>query len=379
MLILRPGYPLIRVPAATLAIVALLVMCSTVAADQPAQSVVRGKVIDSSGGVLPGVTVVATATDGRLLATAVTDGSGGYLFRALPTGSITLTFQLEGFASAAVALAIQSGAESRVVQRLDLAPLSETVVVHAPGAVDPPSRLVPPPPLPPVVRPVPAHDRDSICGPAKPAALPEALGTIRSRRVETQRQLYTTGEELIIDGGLHDGLEVGRNLVVRRYYLVRGTARADAVGEHSAGLLQIVAAGERSSVAVVVYACDELRKGDFLASFKPEPIRDPAPLGPPAYRDAARILFADEGQTLGAPRRLMVIDRGSEHGTAVGQRFTLFRQGRGAARRDVVGDAIVVAVRTDSATIRVERVSDAISAGDWAAPQGAASAARQPR
>jgi Carboxypeptidase regulatory-like domain len=368
---------MMRVPAATLAFVAVFVLCSTVAADQPAQGVVRGEVTDSSGGVLPGVTVVATATGGRLLATAVTDGSGGYVFRALPAGPITLTFQLEGFASAAVRLTVQPGAASRVVERLGLAPFSETVVVHAPSPVDPPSRLVSPPP--PVVRPVPAHDRDSICGPAKPVALPESLGTIRSGRYETQTGLYTTGAELVIDGGLLDGLEVGRNLIVRRYYRVWGATNADAVAEHSAGLLQIVAAGERSSAAVVVYACDELRKGDFLASFKPEPIRAPDPLGTPAYYDAARILFADEGQTLGAPRRLMVIDRGTEHGTRVGQRFTLFRQGHGRAKRDVVGDATVVAVRTGSATIRVDRVTDAISPGDWAAPQTASSVARQQR
>ena len=226
---------------------------------------------------------------------------------------------------------------------------------------------------------MPAHDRDSICGPAKPGALPESLGTIRTGRDATQRGLYTTGAELIIDGGLNDGLEVGRNLVVRRHYRVRGAESVDAVGEHSAGVLQIVAAGERSSVGVVVYACDELRKGDFLASFKPEPIRDPDPLGTPAYYDAARILFADEGQLLGAPRRLMVIDRGIDHGIRFGQRFTLFRQGPDAAKRDVVGDAIVVAVRTDSATIRVDHVLDAILAGDWAAPQAAASVARPQR
>jgi hypothetical protein len=365
-----------RVPATTLAIVMHVAMYSTVTAGQAARGVVRGEVTDDSGAVLPGVIVVVTATGGRLLATTVTDGAGGYVFSALPAGPITLTFQLEGFAGATVALAVQSGAESRVVQHLELAHFSETVVVHGPPPVDVPPRVIPPPLPPPVARPVVAHDRDSICGPAKPGALPESLGTIRSGSDASQRDLYGTGAELVIDGGLSDGLEVGRNLVVRRYYRVRGAAPGAAVGEHSAGLLQIVAAGERSSVAVVVYACDELRKGDFLASFNPEPIRDPDPSGIPAYYDAARILFADEDQTLGAPQRLMVIDQGTEHGTRVGQRFTLFRQGRGPAKRDVVGDAIVVAVRTDSATIRVDRVTDAVSAGDWAAPQTASSGVR---
>jgi hypothetical protein len=127
----------------------------------------------------------------------------------------------------------------------------------------------------------------------------------------------------------------------------------------------------------VVYACDELRKGDFLASFTPQPTRDPEPRGTPAYDDAARILLADEGQTLGAPRRLMVIDRGTDHGIRAGQRFTLFRQGGDAARREVVGDAVVVAVRMDSATIRIDRASDVITAGDWAAPQSASSLGRR--
>lgn len=376
MLIREARIPLMRVPAATIVIVVFFVPSSIAAAGQLNQSVVRGEVTDSSGGVLPGVTVTATNTGGRFVATAVTDGSGRYVYRALPPGSITLTFELEGFASATVAVVVRSGAESRVVQRLELASISQTVIVRAPLPVDPPKRFVPPaPPLPPVLIPVPAHDRDSICGPAKPGALPESLGTIRSGRDGTERGLHTTGAQLDIDGGLDNGLEVGRNLVVRRYYLVREAANADAVGEHSAGLVQIVEAGERSSVAVVVYACGELGPGDFLAPFKPEPIRDPDPLGVPAYYDASRILFADEGQTLGAPRRLMVIDRGTDRGTRVGQRFTLFRQGRSAARRDIVGDAVVVAVRDESATIRVDRVTDAISAGDWAAPQTASSVA----
>lgn len=72
----------------------------------------------------------------------------------------------------------------------------------------------------------------------------------------------------------------------------------------------------------------------------------------------------------------MVIDRGTDRGTHVGQRFTLFRQRPGMSRPDIVGDAVVVAVRADSATIRINRVADAITAGDKAAPQVAPVAAR---
>ena len=72
---------------------------------------------------------------------------------------------------------------------------------------------------------------------------------------------------------------------------------------------------------------------------------------------------------LAAPGRKVVIDRGTDRGTHVGQRFTLFRPARDPARREVVGDAVVVAVRTDSATVRIDRVTDAVTAGDWAATQ----------
>ncbi len=365
-----------RVSARTLAAatLALLGMCVTAASINAAQGSVRGAVADGTGGVLPGVIVVAASADGQVLATAVTDAVGGYVLGALPAGSVHLTFELEGFSTAAVDVVIQAGVEVRVVRRLELATRTETVVVYGKSPVVPPPPPRPPPPPPPpaparVVKPVPAHDRESICGPAKPSATPELLGTIRSVRPGAEHGLYVKGDELLIDGGRLNGLEIGRNLVVRRYYSVRGVADEAATGEHSAGLLQIVAADEHTSTGVVVYACDELMQGDFLASFNPEPVRTPEPAGVPDYEDAARILFADAGQMLGAPGRLMVIDRGSDYGIRAGQRLTLFRREGRRAKPIVVGEAVVVAVRNDSATIHLGRVDDAISFGEWAAPQ----------
>jgi len=371
MLIRTRRKDVMRLPVRMLAAGSLIALCAAVVAAQAGKGVIRVEVTDSSGGRLPGVEVVATAVDGQVQ-TAVTDRTGVHVFPGVPAGPAMLRFRLEGFAGVLVGVTVESGGESRVVQRLELAPLSETVDVQAPAPVEQ-ARPLPPPPVPsppraPLLGPVPPHDRDSVCGPAKPGAAPESLGTIRSSRYVAEGGLYTTGAQVIIDGGVRNGLDVGQNLVVRHYFRVRRFAGTDTTGEHTAGLVQIVAVSERSSIAVVIYACDELRQGDFLASFKPEPIRPPEPRGNPDYDDAARILFADEGQILGAPRRLMVIDRGSEQGVRIGQRLTLFRR-RLARSPDNVGDAIVVAIRTDSATIRVERVNDVISSGDLAALQ----------
>jgi hypothetical protein len=373
---------IMRTSAATLAVLAIILTGSVPRALQPGQDAgtpgaVRGAVTDGSAGVLPGVTVVAITADGRVVATAVTDGAGVYVLTGLPVGSVTLGFQLEGFADASADVVVQPGQETRVAQRLSLAPLSETVVVHAPAPVESRPRFEPMPPPPALVaRPLPEHDRAAVCGPAKPDALPESLGTIKSQLHERQGELYLEGAELVINGGLDDGLLVGRNLVVRRHYHVHGTNGADILAEHSAGVVQIVMATAHSSVGLVIYACDAMRKGDFLASFRPEPARDPDPIGAPAYYDAARILFADDGQSLGAPLRMMVIDRGAVHGVRAGQRFTLFRQPAGANRRTQAGQAVVISVRNDSATIRIEQVTDAVAAGDWAAPQLAPRTAR---
>jgi len=355
------------------ALLLLLAFCSTATATEAVDGRVRGVVVDESGGVLPGVIVVATSPEGRVLATAVTDEVGRYVFGALPAVRVTLTFQLEGFSATVVDLEVKPDVDSAVdTQRLMLAARSETVVVHGKAPVvesQAPQRPPPPrPPPPPVVIPVPDHDRDSICGPAKPGVTAESFGTIRSRHATAEKNaLYAKGDELFIDGGTATGLDVGHNVVARRAYRVSGDPRG-ATGEHTAGLLQIVAAGERASVAVVIYACDELMQGDWLAAFKPEPRRTPEPAGMPAYDDAARILLTDVGQLIGAPRRLMVIDRGSDNGLRAGERLTLFRR-LDAGAPSVVGDAVVVAVRSDSATIRVEGAIDVISVGDWAAPQ----------
>jgi hypothetical protein len=336
---------------------------------------IHGVVADESGGVLPGVTVVAAADDGRILATSVTDEVGRYAFTALPAATVRLTFQLEGFSGAVVEFPVAADADGPVpTQRLQLARKSETVEVRGDARVNlpaPPSpRIVAPPPPPrPVLRPIPDHDKDSVCGPSKPGDSIDSLGTIRSGQSARGHGLYAAGDELLIDGTTAGALEVGQNLVARRSYRTSAAA-AGASGEHTAGLMQIVSVDRLTAAAIVVYACDELLPGDWLAPFTPEPVRAPEPAGKPAYDRAARIVLADEGQMIGAPRRLMVIDQGTNNGVRVGQRLTLFRPPRsGGHGPAVIGDAVVVAVRTDSATIRVQHSTDVIAMGDSAAPQ----------
>ena len=365
-----------------MALIWLGILSATALHAADGQARVTGVVADASGGVLPGVVVTATSLDGRLLATAVTDAVGSYTFAALPPEPATISFQLEGFSPAAVDVTPKRDVETRVpTQRLALGGRAETVNVVAPAPVAaprlPPRPTLPPPPAPPAVMPVAEHDRDSVCGPSK-GGDGVSFGTIRARRYGEDKGLYVKDDQVIIEGGTLTGLAAGQNLVARRSFRAGGATAA--AGDHTAGVLQVIAAGERASIAVVVYTCDEIMRGDLVAAFTPEPLRAPDADGTPVFDRAARILFGDAGQLVGAPRRLMVIDRGRDRGVRAGQRVTLFRPSRfGRETPAIIGDAVVVAVRADSATIRIERATDAVLFGDFAAAQiPAAATARRP-
>ena len=336
-----------------------------------ADGVVRGEVTDASGGLLPGVTVTVITADGRVVGTTLTDGVGRYVFTAVPVGRITVNFELDGFDSVSVTATVAADVETRIAEKMRLAQFTENVTVFAAAPPEPPAPFVPTPRSPRyVVVPVPLQELETICLPAKPGAGSESVATILTHIQGPGRTLYGKGDEIIVDAGAEDGLDVGRNLVVRRHYQARGASATGTTGEQTTGMVQISSVGEKKSTAVVVHTCSEVRQGDFLAAYLPEVRRTPEPFGLPAFGDPIRILFADANQILGAPRRLMVIDRGSAHGMQPGQRLTLFRDDpRHIAPPFVVGEAVVVAVKTWSATIRVEHATDAIWDGDWAAPQ----------
>jgi len=91
---------------------------------------INGKVADSSGGVLPGVTVNATSPSSMGVQTSVTDTGGYYRFPALPPGSYTVTYELPGFNTLKREnIQISMGFTATVNVELAVASLQETVTV----------------------------------------------------------------------------------------------------------------------------------------------------------------------------------------------------------------------------------------------------------
>src|SRR5688572_9913600 len=114
----------------TLALIFVLTTASAWA--QLATAELNGRVTDSSGAVLPGVTVTATQTATGLVRTAVTDENGGYLLSNLPTGPYRLEVALQGFRTyVQTGIVLQVGATPTINAVLELGSLSETITVDA--------------------------------------------------------------------------------------------------------------------------------------------------------------------------------------------------------------------------------------------------------
>ena len=87
--------PLYR--AATWLCVLAMVLSAGIARAQSNTGRISGTVADSSGAVLPGVTVTVTETRTGFTQSAVTDERGAYVIVALPIGTYTVTSELAGF------------------------------------------------------------------------------------------------------------------------------------------------------------------------------------------------------------------------------------------------------------------------------------------
>lgn len=122
---------------ALVAIVAVLMLPSVVGAQTLGTGAIAGTVRDSSGGVLPGVTVeVASPALIEKVRTAVTDSNGVYRFIDLRPGAYTVTFTLPGFATVVrEGIELTAGFTAQVNADLRVGGIEETITVSGAAPV----------------------------------------------------------------------------------------------------------------------------------------------------------------------------------------------------------------------------------------------------
>src|SRR3954463_7115937 len=78
----------------------LFIVVASFASAQTNNGQISGTVRDSSGGVLPGVTVIVTNANTNSSRTEVTAVNGSYIVTNLPFGPYTVTAEIQGFRKA---------------------------------------------------------------------------------------------------------------------------------------------------------------------------------------------------------------------------------------------------------------------------------------
>ena len=101
-----------------------------VGAQSTDRSGVEGKIVDESGGVMPGVTITlaSTALQGGTRST-VSDSEGHYRFAALPAGNYQVSFELTGFATIKRDVRLDTGFVATLNEKMAVGGLQESVTV----------------------------------------------------------------------------------------------------------------------------------------------------------------------------------------------------------------------------------------------------------
>src|ERR1700730_17606123 len=120
-----------KLPALVRVLLAVLILAPAAMLNAPVTTATLiGLVRDSSGAILPGVSVVATNEGTGVAREATSDTNGEFVLTALPNGPYTVKIDMTGFKSS-LTKGLQLGAGQTVRQNfaLELGTLAETVVV----------------------------------------------------------------------------------------------------------------------------------------------------------------------------------------------------------------------------------------------------------
>jgi hypothetical protein len=228
---------------------------------------------------------------------------------------------------------------------------------------------------------------DIACAAGLTTQLPPALRVIGSQD-PTIKHMLGPGDTLVISGGTAAGLQPGQQFFVRRNVKTFGAKGPDPthpITVHTAGWIQILGVDASVATATVVHACEGMMLDDYLEPFTAPAIaarRTPGTL--PQYSNMGRIAFGDENMQNVATGQMIRIDRGTNAGVVLGQRFLVFRDKRSARNggKDYsmtyvqnaqklplveVAEVLVIAVRPDDATVQVTVAKDTVMTGDFIA------------
>lgn len=224
---------------------------------------------------------------------------------------------------------------------------------------------------PPSAANLPAEILNLACAPAAAYERPPMSLQITGSQDSDVRIAHAEGDLLTINAGASSGIQVGQEFYVRRLDTSgpEASARGMPARVRTAGWVRVWAVDTDMSLVSVVHSCDTINVGDYLEPFVlPEAPRARPGAGSVDRDNYGRVMAGVDRRRSFGKGDFIIVDRGSDHGLYKGAQFVLYRDKRQPGNfLFILGEALAVDVRPDSATLQVTASRDAILEGDYVA------------
>jgi hypothetical protein len=182
---------------------------------------------------------------------------------------------------------------------------------------------------------------------------------------------------LYLNKGSNAGVKAGDVYTLHHAtYTVKHPETGRSIGQkiEVIGWVRVILVQENTATVVVEQACADIHLGDYLKPFErvqvplitehPRPTR----LTPPSGKIVGTVVDMDNDASIAADRQLVTLNLGSSNGITPGNIFVLYKVMYPSVPtpRIVLGEAVAVAVRDRTATVRLFNANDAIMLGDKA-------------
>jgi hypothetical protein len=200
-------------------------------------------------------------------------------------------------------------------------------------------------------------------------------GRIVNAEKERNQSMFMAGDVMYLDIGAESGVQAGMEFtIVRPSRLVdRWDSVRESVGRiyMTPGRVRVLCAQEKSSIAEIVYSCNEVEVGDYVAPFEPIPVplvRRTRPEGicdTPNGKPVGHLVETRDAVTPVGTGTVVFLDLGEQDGLNPGDFLTVFRPStRAVGIRTVLGEAAILTTRNRTSVAIITSMIDNMGVGD---------------
>jgi hypothetical protein len=182
---------------------------------------------------------------------------------------------------------------------------------------------------------------------------------------------------LYLNKGANAGVKAGDVYTVHHAtYEVKHPETGRDIGTkiETTGWVRVILVQENTATVVIEQACADVHLGDYLKPFEKVQVplvtehSRPTRLTPPSGKIVGTVVDMENDASIAGDRNLVTLNLGTANGITPGSLFVLFKVMYPSVPtpRIVLGEAVAVAVRERTTTVRILNSNDAVMAGDKA-------------